>query len=366
MLSGVGDAPNGASATPVSVWDSEVRWWRWALMSSACGTSESARFGCERSLSEWVARAGVGGAHRSEGCADSGASDSSERRELQCAGWDSEVRIATDVGVVACTGVGGAHWSQWCAERGSSDFGALLGLGGPGRRQPTMRSSRAVAAVRAAVGSAASTADDRRTRAAQAASTSTPGDHITAERAGRAAQCECLGVHLGEQGAGRGAGAQVGDDDVGTTELGEVGQRWRGGDDLPALVGGRPLGGQRGDRRVDRLAQLDERSHRVRGGFGAEVEVGESLGDDRAIASPLDEPGDHQALDGLAHGRAGDAELLAQRPLRRQRRPRREVADGDRLGQPQADLRRDRVARDGIERWTDGQTIPRSRHASAI
>ena len=79
---------------------------------------------------------------------------------------------------------------------------------------------------------------------------------------------------------------------------------------------------------------------RAAGSFGVEVELGHALDDDGAVASALDEPGDHQALDGLAHGRAGDAELLAQHPLRRQRAARGEVAGVDGVGQPLADLRR--------------------------
>ena len=119
--------------------------------------------------------------------------------------------------------------------------------------------------------------------------------------------------------------------------------------DLGALVVGGPPGGQLDDRRLDHLAHLEQLRHQRLAVVAGEVHLGQVLGDDRPVAAALEVAGDDETLDRLAHRRAGDAELLAQHALGRQRRAGGELAAVDGVGQPLADLGRDRAARDRVE-----------------
>ena len=119
--------------------------------------------------------------------------------------------------------------------------------------------------------------------------------------------------------------------------------------DLGALGVGGPAGGHLDDRRLDHLAHLEQLGHQRLAVVAGEVHLGQVLGDDRAVAAALEVAGDHEALDRLAHRRAGDAELLAQHPLGRQRRARRELPGVDGVGEALADLGRHGAARDRVE-----------------
>ena len=119
----------------------------------------------------------------------------------------------------------------------------------------------------------------------------------------------------------------------------------------------------------------------------AESDVGQLLGDVGAVAAPLDDAERQQALHRLAHRRAGDGELLRQRPLRRHAGAWLELAALDALDEAVADGRAQRLTRDRLEgdvvrghrrrlywwharelrtrprRWPVGQTIRARVHA---
>ena len=73
------------------------------------------------------------------------------------------------------------------------------------------------------------------------------------------------------------------------------------------------------------------------------------FGDDRTVATPLEIAGDHQALNGFAHGGAGDAKLLTEQTLCRQGGTGRQLAGVDRVSQSLTNLRRNGLASDRIK-----------------
>jgi hypothetical protein len=122
------------------------------------------------------------------------------------------------------------------------------------------------------------------------------------------------------------------------------------GDDLGPLAVGGPACRQLGDRRLDDLAHLEQLGDEGLAIVAGHVDLRQPLGDDGAVPAPLDVAGGDEALDRLAHRGAGDAELLAQHPLRRQRRTGCQLTGQDRVGEALTDLGRHRPAADRVER----------------
>ena len=122
--------------------------------------------------------------------------------------------------------------------------------------------------------------------------------------------------------------------------------------DLGAVVVGRPLGGHPDDRQLEHPAGLEQLAHErlaVVAALGAEADVGQLLGDVRPVAAALDHAERQQALHRLAHRRAGDGELLGQRPLGRHAGAGLELAALDALDEAVADGRAQRLAWDRLE-----------------
>src|SRR5687767_7820764 len=99
----------------------------------------------------------------------------------------------------------------------------------------------------------------------------------------------------------------------------------RDGGDLAALLVGGATRRHLDDRRLDDLAYFEQLGDERLAVVAGEVDVGQALGDDRPVAAALDVAGDHEALDRLAHRRAGDTELQAQDALGGQRLARSEL-----------------------------------------
>ncbi len=139
-----------------------------------------------------------------------------------------------------------------------------------------------------------------------------------------------------------------------TAELGETDARSELLSDLGDLGAGivvGALGGEADDRQLERAPGLEELADEALGIVveGGDGDVGEALGDERAVAPALDDAERHEPLDRLAHRRAGDAELFGQRPLRRDPRARLQLAGGDALQELLADPAAERLAPDRLE-----------------
>lgn len=130
-----------------------------------------------------------------------------------------------------------------------------------------------------------------------------------------------------------------------------------------ALGGGGTPGGHLHQWRLDDAPHLEQVAHRSGsrgGGASRAVGLGHPIGHHQPVAAPLDEAGDHQPLDGLAHGRAGDSELLAQGSFGGDGRARGQAPGADGLHEAPAHLGRHGVPGDRLEEgqfWSDGQTI---------
>ena len=104
------------------------------------------------------------------------------------------------------------------------------------------------------------------------------------------------------------------------------------------------------DRHLDDLPYLEQLAHTALPAVVAvELHRREVLDNVRTVRPPLDETEHDEALDGFSYGRAGDPELLTQRPLGGQLAPGFQLAAGDARRDGLADLLRDRAPRDGLE-----------------